>query len=196
LTPNPKPKLVLASASPRRLHLLKQIGLAPDAVAPADVDETWEKNEAPRAHAMRLAREKAGAIRKTHPKDFILAADTIVIKGNRILGKPETPAEAKTFLKILSGGRHRVLTSVVVISPNGKSGQKTATTTVAFKVLSPLEIEGYLKSAEWQGKAGGYAIQGLAGGFVKAINGSYSNVVGLPLYETWCLLEGLGYSRG
>lgn len=187
------PNLVLASASPRRLQLLEQIGITPDLVAPADIDEAFIKGEKPLAHVKRLALEKAKASAKDYKGKVILAADTIVTMGTRILGKPADKPEAEKFLKALSGKRHRVITSVVVINADGKSGQKTVATKVSFKRLSADEIKSYLASLEWQGKAGGYAIQGKAGAFIKSLNGSYSNVVGLPLYETWCLLNGLGY---
>ncbi|MEE8294290.1 MAG: Maf family protein [Sphingomonadales bacterium] len=190
-----QPELILASASPRRLQLLEQIGITPDLVAPTDIDETTLKGEKPLTHVKRLALEKAQASAKAHKGKIVLAADTIVTLGARIIGKPKDAFEAEKFLKILSSKRHRVLTSVVVINAEGKLGQKTVTTTVSFKRLSAEEIIWYLESGEWQGKAGGYAVQGKAGAFIKSLNGSYSNVVGLPLYETWCLLNGLGYKE-
>lgn len=189
-----QPKLILASASPRRFQLLEQIGITPDMVAPTDIEEIALKGEKPLAHVKRLALEKAKAAAKKHKGEFVLAADTIVTLGARVIGKPKDEGEAEKFLGTLSGKRHRVITSVVVIGADGKASQKTATTTVSFKRLSDDEIKWYLDSSEWQGKAGGYAIQGKAGAFIKSLNGSYSNVVGLPLYETWCLLSGLGYT--
>lgn len=189
-----QPKLILASASPRRLALLAQIGITPDLVAPTDIDETALKGEKPRVHVKRLALEKATAAAAKNKGSIVLAADTIVTTGARVIGKPADKKEAEKFLRSLSGNRHRVITSVAVINADGTLGQKTVVTTVSFKRLSDGEIKWYLESGEWQGKAGGYAIQGKAGAFIKSLNGSYSNVVGLPLYETWCLLEGLGYT--
>lgn len=173
---------------------MEQIGITPDLVAPTDIDEALLKGEKPFEHVKRLALEKATAAAAKNKKNIILAADTIVTTGARVIGKPADAKEAETFLKILSGKRHRVITSVVVIGADGKVSQKTATTTVGFKRLSNEEIKWYLATREWQGKAGGYAIQGKAGAFIKSINGSHSNIVGLPLYETWCLLSGLGYT--
>ncbi len=196
MLPKTNPKLILASASPRRLQLLEQIGIKPDIVAPMAIDETWPGGETPACHAARLANEKAEAAAKRHEGNFILAADTVVARGNRVLGKPENAAEEEAFLQLLSGARHRVITSVTVLAPGGTRGQKTVMTAVSFKRLSDDEMSWYLKSGEWKDKAGGYAIQGLAGAFVKAITGSYSNVVGLPLYETRALLAGLGYKGG
>jgi nucleoside triphosphate pyrophosphatase len=190
------PDLVLASASPRRLQLLEQIGITPDLVAPTDINEVLLKGEKPLAHVKRLALEKAKKSAKDHKGKVILAADTIVTLGARVIGKPAHEKAAEKFLKTLSGKRHRVITSVVVINADGKLGQKTVATTVRFKRLGASEIKWYLAGNEWHDKAGGYAIQGKAGVFIKSINGSYSNVVGLPLYETWCLLSGLGYKGG
>mgnify|MGYP002781180814 CR=1 FL=1 len=186
-------RLVLASASPRRLALLRQIGLAPDAVESADIDETPLKDEAPRRLAERLAGAKAAEVAKRLPDAFVLAADTVVACGRRILPKAETDAEALACLRLLSGRTHDVLTSVALQAPGGRRAQRLAATRVTFKRLSPAEMQGYLGSGEWKGKAGGYAVQGLAGRFVSHLAGSYSAVVGLPLYETVCLLEGLGY---
>jgi len=179
-----KKPLILASASPRRLDLLKQSGIVPDEVIPAEIDETPHKNELPKAYVERMAREKYVVVAKNrHPSDTILAADTVVACGRRILGKPEDEAEARQFLELLSGRRHRVYTSVCV---NGRL--KTVMTVVRFKRLKSKEIDAYIASGEWRGKAGGYAIQGQAAAFIPAINGSYSNVVGLPLAETLGLL--------
>lgn len=172
---------------------MEQIGITPDLVAPTDVDETALKGEKPLAHVKRLALKKAKAAANKNKGNFVLAADTIVTLGARVIGKPADAAQAEKFLKTLSGKRHRVITSVVVINADGKLGQKTVATTVNFKRLSADEIKSHLASLEWQDKGGGYAVQGKAGAFIKSLNGSYSNVVGLPLYETWCLLSGLGY---
>ena len=185
--------LVLASASPRRLALLRQIGVEPDEVLPADLDERVLPRELPRSHAERLAREKAGAVAVQRPNAFVLAADTVVATGRRILGKAEDAAEAESHLRRLSGRRHRVYGGIAVIAPDGRQVERLVTTVVQFKKLSEEEIASYLTSGEWQGKAGSYAIQGLATAFVPAINGSYSNVVGLALAETAAMLRGLGY---
>jgi len=187
-------RLILGSASPRRLELLAQIGVAPDAVIAAEIDETPLKDELPRAHAARLAAEKANAIaaRPEAAGGLVLTADTVVALGRRILGKPSDEAEARRFLSLLSGRRHRVTTSVAL-----KGGERlwtrTVETAVRFKRLSDAEIDAYVASDEWRGKAGGYAIQGRAAAFIPAINGSYSNVVGLPLTEVAGLLKGAGY---
>ena len=187
------PLLVLASASPRRLDLLRQIALAPDAVRAADVDETPRPRELPRDYARRLARAKADTVAAGAAGDFVLAADTVVARGRRILPKAESEAEARACLALLSGAAHRVLTAVVVVAPDGRRAERLVETRVQFKRLSDEDVRGYLASGEWHGKAGGYAVQGLAGRFVTAIHGSYSAVVGLPLYETASLLDGLGY---
>jgi len=189
-------KLVLASASPRRRDLLAQAGITPDFITAVDVDEIALKGEKPLDYVRRLAAVKAETAAQKHPPSLVLAADTAVVAGARILGKPSGRAEAETFLKILSGRRHRVITAIALRLPEGKLLQKTVTTTVSFKRLTLVEINWYLECGEWQGKAGAYAIQGKAGAFVKRINGSYTNVVGLPLYETLMLLEGHGYSPG
>jgi septum formation protein len=187
------PALVLASASPRRRNLLAQIGLVPDVVRAAEVDETPLKNELPRDLAQRLANAKALAVAPGARGDFVLAADTVVARGRRILPKTETEAEARACLTLLSGAAHRVFTAVVAIAPDGRRAARLGDTRIRFKRLSAQDIAGYLASNEWRGKAGGYAVQGLAGRFVVALHGSYSAVVGLPLYETASLLEGLGY---
>jgi septum formation protein len=186
-------RLVLASASPRRLDLLRQIGIEPDAVDPADIDETPLPAELPRLHAARLARAKAETVRLRHPDAIILAADTVVACGRRILGKPENEAAARACLTLLSGRRHRVIGAVVVMSPTGNISVREVVSQVLFKRLMKSEIAAYLAAGEWQGKAGGYAIQGRAAAFVAWMAGSYSNVVGLPLYETAQLLTGHGY---
>jgi len=185
--------LVLASASPRRLELLRQIGIAPDAIDPAEVDETPLPRELPAVYVMRLARAKAEAVRPRHPGAFILAADTVVAVGRRILGKPKDEKEARGFLQLLSGRRHRIYCGVVAIAPDGRAAARRVVSQVAFKRLSDSEFAAYLATGEWRGKAGGYAIQGYAAAFVPWMQGSYSNVVGLPLFETAQLLAGLGY---
>ncbi|SFJ19561.1 Maf family protein [Albimonas pacifica] len=186
------PRLVLGSASPRRLALLASIGVVPDAVIPADIDETPKKDEEPRPYALRLAREKAKAVAAgLGGDDAVLAADTVVAAGRRILGKPQDEAEAYGFLSLLSGRRHRVITGVA-LRRGGREWTRRVETQVRFKRLSDAEISAYLRSGEWRGKAGGYAIQGIGAGFVPAINGSYTNVVGLPLVEVANLLQGAG----
>lgn len=187
--------LELASASPRRRALLETVGLAPHRVRPAEIDETPFPGERPRALALRLAVAKAAAVKNEEAGDgsWILAADTVVACGRRLLGKPEDEAQAGAFLRLLSGRRHRVWTGVAALAPDGRAASRAVATQVRFKRLSPGEIAAYLASREWEGKAGGYAIQGRAGGFVVSVNGSCSNVVGLPLYETRMLLGGLGY---
>ena len=191
--------LILASGSPRRLSLLDQIGIEPDKLLPANVDETPLPKETPRALARRLARTKAEVARRSAERDpelqksYVLAADTVVAVGRRILPKPELTDEAAACLRLLSGRAHKVFTSVCLITPKGKVRQKLVETRLRFKRLSREEMETYLASGEWQGKAGGYAIQGRAGAFVTKLVGSYSNVVGLPLHETMDLLMGEGY---
>ncbi len=188
------PPLVLASASPRRLDLLAQIGLVPDIVDPADIDETPLPLEMPVPHALRLADAKAKGVALRHPGCFVLAADTVVACGRRILPKAEDPGQARACLGLLSGRRHRVLGGICLVAPDGRQALRLVTTTVTFKCLEQKEKEAYLASGEWQGKAGGYAIQGRAAIFVRALSGSYSNVVGLALHETYGLLRGLGYA--
>jgi len=188
--------LILASASPRRLDLLAQIGIVPAAVDPADADETPFTRELPGPHAARLAELKARAVAARHPGAFILAADTVVSCGRRILPKAETEQQARSCIRLLSGRRHRVLGGVCVIAPDGRMVQRLVTTVVTFKHLDNAEIEAYIASGEWDGKAGGYAIQGRAAVFVRQLSGSYSNVVGLPLYETDGILRGLGHGVG
>jgi septum formation protein len=186
-------RLILASASPRRLDLLSQIGIAPDAVVPAAVDETARRDELPPDLAGRLALAKAEVVAAAEPDAWVLAADTVVACGRRVLGKAADTAEARRFLDLLSGRRHRVLGGVALIAPDGRRRQRLVTTAVTFNRLSQAEIEAYVAGDEWQGKAGAYGIQGRAAVFVRRINGSYSNVVGLPLFETAALLEGLGW---
>lgn len=186
------PCLVLASDSPRRLDLLRQIGVEPDLVEGAEVDETPAPGEEPRRLAARLAEAKAKAVAARHPQAFVLAADTVVAVGRRVLGKAGDADAARAFLALLSGRRHKVFTGITLRGP-GASTARVVVTTVRFKRLSAAEIDAYIAAGEWRGKAGGYAIQGRAGAFAIAINGSYSNVVGLPLHETVALLQGLGY---
>ncbi|MGD0639883.1 MAG: Maf-like protein [Roseiarcus sp.] len=194
-----RPRLVLASGSPRRLALLAQIGVEPDAVIPADIEETPRRNESPRALAQRLSAEKAGiaaAIALKRPDvgpSLTLAADTVVCVGRRILPKCEILDEADDCLSLLSGRAHRVYTGLALATPSGATRHRLVETRVRFKRLSRSEIAAYLASGEWRGKAGGYAIQGLAGAFVVRLVGSYPNVVGLPLAETAALLAGEGY---
>ena len=190
--PQPRPPLVLASASPRRRALLEQIGYAPDTVEPAALDEAVLPGEQPEAHAARLAHEKASSVAARHPGAFVLGADTVVACGRRILDKAESEESARRSLSLLSGRRHRVFGGVVVIDPTGRAVSRLVRTAVTFKRLSAEELEDYLASGEWRGKAGGYAIQGRAAAFVRFVGGSYSNVVGLPLHETYGLLAGLG----
>ena len=186
-------RLVLASASPRRRQLLEQVRLPPDEIAPADVDESPRKGELPRPHAQRLADEKARAVAASFPGDFVLAADTVVGVGRRILPKAESEADAHHCLALLSGRRHHVFTGVTLIGPDGKARSRTIDTAVTFKRLGEAELAAYIASGEWHGKAGGYAIQGLAAAFIRALNGSYTNVVGLPVFEVVSMLAGAGY---
>jgi septum formation protein len=193
-------KLVLASGSPRRVELLNQAGIEPDSLLPAHIDETPNRAEHPRSLAKRLSLEKAQKsaamlVELGEPsKCYILAADTVVSVGRRILPKAEALDEANYCLRLLSGRSHHVYTGLCLITPAGKVRQKLVETRVRFKRLSSIELESYLASGEWRGKAGGYAIQGLAGTFIVKLVGSYSNVVGLPLYETTSLLTGEGYN--
>ena len=185
--------LILASASPRRLDLLARIGVVPDAVIPADVDESVPKGELPRDHALRLAREKAEAVAALRPDALVLAADTVVAVGRRILPKAELLDEAAQCLRLLSGRNHRVYTSICLVTPKEAFRQRLIETRVRFKRLSEDDIQAYIGSGEWRGKAGGYAVQGIAGSFVVKMVGSYTNVVGLPLYESVTLLGGEGF---
>jgi len=187
------PTLILASASPRRLALLQKIGVVPDEVIPADVDETPWPQELPRPHVERLARDKATAIAKGRQGAFVLGGDTVVACGRRILPKAETETEARACLALISGRRHKVLTGIALVTPAGDLIARVIESVVQFKRLSDTEIEAYLASNEWRGKAGGYAIQGLAAGMISYLRGSHSNVIGLPLYEVAQLLEGAGY---
>ena len=191
MSPTGRAALILASASPRRRDLLSQIGIVPAAIEPAEIDEMPLKGELPRAHAARLALAKARAVASRHPGSMIFGADTVVGRGRRILPKAEDEGTARRCLEILSGCRHRVFSGVALVLPSGGTRQRLVTTVVQFKRLAPSEIEAYLATEEWRGKAGGYAIQGHAAAFVRRINGSYSNVVGLPLFETANLLMGV-----
>ncbi len=184
--------LILGSASPRRLDLLAQIGVIADKVIAADIDETPRIGERPRPYADRMAISKSKAIKSTQ-KDLVLTADTVVSAGIRILGKPESEAQAVEFLNLLSGRRHRV-TTAVSLRIGDQIWSRNITTKVKMKNLSDIEISAYIRSQEWKGKAGGYAIQGIASAFIPFISGSYSNVVGLPLTETANLLIGAGYN--
>lgn len=185
--------LILASASPRRLDLLAQAGVTPDAVWPSDIDETPAKGETPRLAALRLSAEKARAGALARPQCYVLGADTVVAVGRRLLGTPGTRAEAAAMLKLLSGRGHRVFTGVTVVGPGGRSASRLSETRVKFKRLCAGDVEAQLASDEWRGAAGGYRIQGRAGAWVISMIGSYTGVVGLPLYETMGLLAGLGY---
>ena len=184
-------QLVLASASPRRLDLLARFGVVPDSIDPADIDEAVRKRERPRAHAVRLASEKAAAVAARHPDAVVLAADTVVAAGQRILPKTDDEGSARACLTLLSGRRHRVLTAVTAIA-GGTARHRLSDTVVAFKQLTAAEIDAYIESGEWRGKAGGYAIQGHAEAFVRYLAGSHSGVVGLPLFETSSLLRSFG----
>jgi septum formation protein len=189
-------RLILASASPRRLELLARIGIVPDAVDPAHIDETPGKAELPAPHASRVAAEKAAAVAARHPGALVLAADTVVAAGRRILPKAESEDQARTCLELLSGRRHRVHCAVTLVDAEGQARHRLATSIVAFKRLSATEIDAYLASGEWHGKAGGYAIQGHAEAYVRFLSGSHSGVVGLPLYETRALLQAAGLPVG
>ncbi|MDE2582791.1 MAG: septum formation protein Maf [Rhodospirillales bacterium] len=194
--PAARPELILASASPRRLALLAQLGIVPDRVLPAAIDETPRRDELPRAYAQRIARAKSRAARAASgPAGLILAADTVVAVGRRILPKAETEAEARACLALLSGRRHSVLTAVVLLGPDGRHSERVVDSAVGFARLTAAQQDAYLASDDWRGKAGGYAIQGRAAGFIRFLSGSYSNVVGLPLFETAQLLRGHGWLR-
>ena len=186
-------RLILASASPRRLDLLARIGVVPDEIIPAEIDESVTRGELPRDHALRLAREKAAAVAERHPDSLVLAADTVVAVGRRILPKVEDEATLRACMRLLSGRRHRVLTGVALAAPGQPLRTRLVETTIAMKRLSPQEIDYYASHGEWRGKAGGYALQGYGEVYVRHIAGSYSNVVGLPLAETRTLLKAAGY---
>jgi septum formation protein len=186
-----QPSLVLASESPRRLELLAQIGITPDRIARPDIDETPRRGELPRIYAARLARAKAAAF--AAPDCALLAADTVVAAGRRILPKAETEEQARLSLSLLSGRRHRVITAVILQGPGDRLAERVVESVVAFARLTPTQMQSYVASGEWRGKAGGYAVQGRAAAFIRFISGSYSNVVGLPLFETAQLLRGIGW---
>jgi septum formation protein len=194
-----RPKLVLASASPRRLALLEQAGITPDALRPATIDESVTKGEVPRHIVRRLARAKAEAAKrlirgdKDYEKAFVLAADTVVAVGRRVVGKAELEHEAGDALRMLRGRAHRVHTAICLLTPDDRWRERVVETRIRFRNLSNEEIGNYLASGEWKGKAGGYAIQGIAGSFVVKLVGSYTNVVGLPLTEVVSLLQGEGF---
>lgn len=186
-------RFVLASASPRRLDLLQQMNIVPEIVDAPDIDEQMARGELPAAYARRISLAKLGAVAPRHPNAFVLAADTVVACGRRILPKAEDIAAARDCLTLLSGRRHRVLGGIAIAAPNGRQALRVVVTEVIFKRLSEAEIARYLDSGEWQGKAGGYAVQGLAAAFIPSIAGSYSNVVGLSLSDSYAMLTGLGF---
>jgi len=193
-----RPKLALASASPRRLALLDQAAVTPDLLRPAELDEEPKRGEWPRSLASRLSRAKAEAVHQTLKAEgvedhLVLGADTVVAVGRRVLPKAESMDQAIACLRLLSGRTHKVFTAITVVTPRGYLRQRIVETRVRFKRLSQDDVESYLASGEWRGKAGGYAIQGIAGAFVVKLVGSYTNVVGLPLYETLNMLAGEGY---
>ena len=186
-------RLILASASPRRLDLLGQIGVRPDEVDPADIDETVRKGESPADYAARVAGEKAAIVAARHDGALILSGDTVVAAGRRILPKAQSAEEARFCLDLLSGRRHRVLSAITLIDAQGRARHRMSTNIVTFKRLDRTEIDAYVAGEEWRGKAGGYAIQGHAAGLIRAIQGSHSAIMGLPLYETRALLKAAGY---
>lgn len=188
------PALILASASPRRKELLARLGVTPSSICAANIDETPHASELPRAYAVRMARGKA--LVAANPEAFVLAGDTVVACGRRILPKAEDEATARKCLDLLSGRRHRVLSAVALLAPDGRLRERLSETIVRFKQLSREEIESYIAGGEWHGKAGGYAIQGSAEGLIDWISGSHSGVVGLPLFETRALLKFAGFSLG
>jgi septum formation protein len=193
------PKLVLASASPRRMQLLEQVGLTPDLLNPTDIDETPQRRESPRRLSIRLSDQKAKAattaplVKALGPNTYIVAADTVVGMGRRVLPKPANADEAMDCLRLLTGRAHWVYSTVTIVAPGGKTSTRCCETKIRFKRLSRDEMQTYIASEEWRGKAGGYAIQGRAAAFVRYLAGSHSGVVGLPLYETLHLLEGAGF---
>ncbi len=193
---SPAGALVLASASPRRLELLRQVGIEPDRVDPADIDETPLRDETPRRLVARLAIGKAQAVAARHQQAHVLAADTIVAVGRRILGKPEHEADARRMLTLLSGRPHKVLTGVSVIAPDGRTASRVVESRITFKRITDRELDAFIASGDWTDASGGYKIHRLAGAFVTDISGSYTSVVGLPLYETLNLLGGLGWRGG
>jgi septum formation protein len=188
-------RLVLASASPRRVDLLAQIGITPDTIIAADIDETPLKDETPRAMVVRLARAKAAHVAPDHAGAFIIAADTSVALGRRVYGKADNEAQARATLQKLSGRTHRVWGGIALVTPAGKIITRAVCTSVKFKRLTPRDIDVYVKSGEWKGKAGAYGIQGKAAHFVASISGSYTNIVGLSLYDTMNMLEGNAFGH-
>lgn len=190
-----KSLFILASASPRRLELLQQIKIVPDLILPPAIDETPKKHELPKAYATRMAAEKLAAIKAAHPHDWILASDTVVALGRRILPKAETTREAAISLHLLSGRRHRVYNSIAISSPQNITRTRTIMSIVKFKCLTKAELATYLATEEWQGKAGGYAIQGCAAQYISFLQGSYSACVGLSLHDTYQMLNGLGFYK-
>lgn len=189
-----KNRLILASSSPRRVELLALAGIVPDAIIPADIDETPLKDELPHTMAQRLAKAKAAKIFEDHKACTILAADTVVAVGRRALNKPADEADARRMLSLLSGRRHKVYGCICVIAASGQVFSRLCETTVSFRRLSSRDIDAYVRSREWEGKAGGYAIQGLAGAYVKFMSGTaYSNVVGLSVYDAVAMLASAGY---
>jgi len=190
-----KIKLILASSSPQRKKLLETIGISPDEIVPANIDETPLKREKPKDFAIRMAREKAFSVAKENLNNFILSGDTIVATGRRIIGKPSSKDEAKQFLKLLSGRRHRVLSAFTIIKPDYSEITKVVVSRVKFSRLSDKELNEYLDTNEWQGKAGGYAIQGRASAFVPWISGSYTGVMGFPMNEIKNLLKSSGWKK-
>jgi len=190
-----RPPLVLASGSPRRVDLLARIGITPDRILPSEIDETPKRDELPRLLAARLSRAKAAAVAPLAPDAVVLAADTVVGVGRRILPKAETEAEARQCLALLSGRRHRVHTGVALALPDGRVLTRLVESAVTFQRLTQQQVDAYVASGEWQGKAGGYALHQSAEAFVRFLSGSHSNVVGLPLYETAQLLRGIGWLR-
>ncbi|RPF70871.1 Maf family protein [Aurantiacibacter spongiae] len=193
-SPSRRPRLVLASASPRRRELLARLGVEPDAIAPPEIDETPHEGELPRAYAQRMALEKARAV--AGDDAFVLAGDTVVAAGRRILPKAEDEATARRCLELLSGRRHRVMSAIALAAPDGSVRERLSETQLKFKRLSATELDAYIAGGEWLGKAGGYAIQGAAEALIPWIQGSHSAVVGLPLYETRALLKAAGFSLG
>ncbi|WP_439491571.1 Maf family protein [Blastomonas fulva] len=186
------PPLILASASPRRQQLLARIGVTADAIVPADIDETPIKAELPRVYARRMAAQKAQVVASQHPDSAVLSGDTVVAVGRRILPKAESEAEARMCLELVSGRRHMVLSAVTLMLPDGRSLHRLSESAVIFKRLHADEIDAYIASGEWQGKAGGYAIQGSAEALIRSMAGSYSGIMGLPLYETRSMLVTAG----
>lgn len=188
-----RPDLILASSSPRRRELLAQIGIVPDAVMAADIDETPLKDEEPRRLVRRLAAGKARVVAEQRPDAFVLAADTIVAVGSRILGKPVDAADAERMLRLMSGRAHKVMTGVCLIAPGGRIGERLSEARIKFRRLSDAEVAAHLEAGEWADAAGAYKIQGVAGADVAHLSGSFTTVVGLPLFETRNLLTGLGW---